>query len=434
MSRRSPSHLAAGRTRVRVPRWLKITVIVTLVLANAAAASVVWLVDRTESAFREHVAQLPEVVGELTERVEPSEPMFLLLIGSDSREGVDTDVYGDFGGERSDVVMLARLDPASGTAQLLSIPRDTWVPIEGHGEDKINAAFSYGGASLMVETVRETFDVPVHHYVEVDFAGFQELVDELGGVAMSFDHPARDPKSHLDVPAGAVTLDGEQALAYARSRSYQELREGGWTSVDADDIGRAARQQELVLAILSELKRPSTIAESSEIVTSIARHLTVDAALAESSLAGLALEFRSVAGADVETATLPTVGSTEGGASVQIPDQPAARAVLDAFRSGRPMDVTTDLDSVSVRILNGNGVAGSAQRWAAELERAGFEVAGISNAADVRSETVVRVEGEADRAEDVVEALGFGRVETAGAGQDVDAVVILGTDAETGTS
>src|SRR5690606_29757544 len=166
---------------------------------------------------------------------------------------------GDVEGAGGDVVTVGGADPEQGKVQVLRIPRDTWVPIEGHGEGKINAAYAYGGPALMVKTVRDLIGVPIHHYVEVDFAGFQALVDEIGGVEMDFENPARDPKSKLDVPAGTVVLDGYQALAYARSRYYQELRDGQWVSVDATDIGRTQRQQALGLAILKRLKRPATL-------------------------------------------------------------------------------------------------------------------------------------------------------------------------------
>src|SRR5690606_22041104 len=200
-----------------------------------------------------------------------------------------------------DVVMVARLDRAEGEALILSIPRDTLVPIEGHGENKINSAYAFGGAPLMVKTVRGAFDLPLHHYVEIDFAGFQSLVDELGGVRMTFAHAARDPKSRLDVPAGSVTLDGFQALAFARSRRYQEMREGEWRNVHHSDLGRTQRQQALVMATPSDLKRLSTIAEAGSLVASIAHHMTGDSALAASSLAALAFSMRSLGGSDIRT-------------------------------------------------------------------------------------------------------------------------------------
>lgn len=426
---------SSGTRRARSKRWLKAALIGVLVVANLAVGAILWTIREAESAFRANVTQEPEVAEALTERTASGDPLFMLLIGSDSREGVDADVYGSFAGERSDVVMVARLDPGGGTAQLLSIPRDTLVDIEGHGEGKINAAFSVGGAELMVETVADAFDLPIHHYVEVDFVGFQSLVDQLGGVPMTFEHAARDAKSHLDVPAGSITLSGEQALAYARSRTYQELVDGAWRSVEASDIGRAGRQQELAMAILSRLESPSTVTESGEIVESIARHLTVDPALAEGSLASLAFEFRGIDPGSVEAATLPTVGASRSGASVQLLDQPAASSMLAAFRSGGPMDIDPTVGSVTVRVLNGNGVTGSAGRWAADLERAGFTIADVADAADVVDETTVIVaNGAEDVGESLVSALGFGDLRTGALERGVDAVVVLGPDAERETS
>jgi len=414
-----------------LPRWLKVTVLSVLLLANAAVLGAWWLMDSADTAFRENAESLEEVVPELDSRpVGPKDPMYFLLIGSDSREGVDTKQFGDFKGARGDVVMVARVDPAEGRAQILSIPRDTWVPIEGHGEGKINAAYAYGGPALMVKTVRELTGAPIHHYVEVDFAGFQALVDEIGGVEMTFEHSARDRKSKLDVPAGTVTLDGYQALAYARSRSYQELRGDQWVSVDATDIGRTQRQQALVLAILKRLKRPSTLAETGDIVASIAQHMTVDAALADSSLTQLAFSLRDIGPSDIETATLPTVGATRGGASIQVVEQPAAAAMLEAFRAGSPLDADGGEAIVAVDVLNANGVAGSAGRWASRLGELGYTVNRVDNA-DERQETTVVVVGE-DRVvagELLVGALGFGSVEVGDVPEGVDAVVLLGADA-----
>jgi LCP family protein required for cell wall assembly len=423
----------SARHRRGLPRWLKATVVSLLVVANLAVLGVWWTIRTAESAFRSNAVTLDDVVPELAARpTEDAEPLYFLLIGSDSREGVDTKQFGDFAGARGDVVMVARLDRAEGEALILSIPRDTLVPIEGHGENKINSAYAFGGAPLMVKTVRDAFDLPLHHYVEIDFAGFQSLVDELGGVRMTFAHAARDPKSKLDVPAGSVTLDGFQALAFARSRSYQELRDGQWRSVDASDIGRTQRQQALVMAILSDLKRPSTIAEAGSIVASIAQHMTVDSALADSSLAELAFSMRSLGGSDIGTATLPTVGATRNGASVQLLDEPAATRVLEGFKQGRfPAD--EDGDSIdAVDVLNGNGVAGNAGTWALHLGEAGYTVGRVDNADERLETTVVVVEADnSAAAADLVEELGFGTVEVGTVRDGVDAVVILGADAAT---
>ena len=122
--------------------------------------------------------------------------------------------------------MLIKLYPDDGNVQILSLPRDLLVEIPGKGTDRINAAYAYGGAPLMVRTVKQVTGLPVHHYIEVDFVGFQSLVDDIGGVYLDFPYPARDANSGLSVEAGYQLLDGSQALAYARSRHYQELRDG----------------------------------------------------------------------------------------------------------------------------------------------------------------------------------------------------------------
>ncbi|HEX2152690.1 MAG TPA: LCP family protein [Acidimicrobiia bacterium] len=420
-----------SRSRRGLPRWLKVTVLSLLIVANLAAAGVWWTLRSTEQAFRTNADLLEDVVPELASRpTASSEPLYFLVIGSDSREGVDVSDFGDFAGARGDVVMISRLDRETGRGQILSIPRDTLVPIEGHGEDKINAAYAYGGAPLMVKTVRSAFDVPIHHYVEIDFVGFQSLVDELGGVEMTFTNAARDAKSHLDVPAGSVTLDGYQALAYARSRSYQELQGDSWRSVDANDLGRTERQQALVMAILGRLKRPSTLTEAGDIVASIAQHMTVDASLADSSLIELAFSLRGLDATDLETATIPTVGETRNGASVQVLDQPAADAMLVSFRTGDPLEEEALEAIVAVDVLNGNGVTGSASQWAARLREVGYRVNQVDDAGERRDTTVVVVEADrADAAPDLIADLGFGNVEVGAVPRGVDAVVILGEDA-----
>ncbi|MGA7272354.1 MAG: LCP family protein, partial [Acidimicrobiia bacterium] len=409
MSRHSSPSSASVRRRL--PRWLKVTVISALVLANLVVFGVWWTIHSADKAFRDNAAVRDDVVSELAAApADSADPLYVLLIGTDSRAGVDKSVFGDFAGARGDVIMIARLDPGEGKVALLSIPRDTYVPIEGHGENKINAAYAYGDAPLMVKTVRQAFDIPLNHYVEIDFAGFQDLVDELGGVEMRFSNPARDLKSKLDVPAGDMMLNGFQALAYARSRHYQEQRDGSWRSVDASDIGRTARQQQLVLAILSRLKRPSTLADTGSVVASLARHMTVDSALADSSLVRLAFSMRDVGVSDIETATLPTVGATRGKASVQLIDHPAADPMVAAFRSGQPMDTTEAGGIVTVDVLNGNGVAGNAGSWADRLTSAGYVVKRVADADHHVTTTEVVVAAPDPGADDLVDELGFGHV------------------------
>lgn len=415
----------------RALRWLKRVLITVLVLANLGVAAVYWRLRSLESAVDRTVRTITDVVPELTPTVPgKDEPIVFLVIGSDSREGIgDLSNFGDFEGQRADVIMLVQVHPGEDRAQILSLPRDLWVEIPGHGKNRINAAYSLGGASLMVSTVKLATGLPVNYYVEVDFVGFQAIVDELGGVEISFPFPARDQKSGLSVDAGTQVLDGATALAYARSRTYQELRDGAWTSVDANDIGRTHRQQQLVLAILARLKRPSSLTEAGSIATSFARHLSVDASFAGSSLIELGFRMRGISGDRIETATLPTTGATIGGASVLLRKDPESAGMLEAFRAGTALVASGG--PMRLVVLNGNGVKGSAGHWSEVLEGGGFDVARVADADrdDFETTTVLVRPGELARGQAVVDLLGFGVVEAGNLEEAIDAIVVIGADA-----
>ncbi len=413
----------SSRKPLRLPRWLKVAVLAALILGNLAVFAVIWTLRTGEDALSTADTD-PEVASVLD--AAGGESLTFLVVGSDSREGLDDLTnFGRVGGSRGDVIMLVRLDRGESRAQILSIPRDTWVDIPGSGENKINAAYAIGGSSLMVRTIQENFKVEVNHYVEIDFVGFISLVDQLGGIEMAFPYPARDLKSGLDVPAGELILDGKTALAYARSRTYEELRDGSWVKVDANDIGRTQRQQEVIRAILRRLKRPSTVTEAGEIVSTLARYVTIDSALASTSVASLVWDFKGILTGDIEGATLPTVTRNINGASAQVPAQPEATTMLANFRAGAPLAE----QPLRVEVLNGNGIGGSAQRMSQTLTSLGFQVEGIGDAPnkDYAVTTVVVPPG-SDAGERVVAALGFGEVAFGTVDNGYDAVVIVGAD------
>jgi LCP family protein required for cell wall assembly len=201
--------------------------------------------EREESGI-ERVEELNDV---LATNEGPAENY--LIVGSDNRSVIDEDsedaglfLNGPTGqGGRSDTIMILRRDSKDG-ASLLSIPRDLWVPIAETGDDgKINWAY-IGGPRRLASTITQALGIPIHHYVEVDLAGFQRLVDEIGGVEICVENAAQDTNSGLSLQPGCQTLDGRMALAYARSREYQEWREGDWHAEDgAPDLNRIARQQ-----------------------------------------------------------------------------------------------------------------------------------------------------------------------------------------------
>ena len=414
--------------------WVKRLIVTFLVVANVAVFAVYWTLRSAQDAFRDNATQLEEVVPELTVRpIESVDPLVFLVIGSDSRAGLDSlQNFGDSDGARGDVIMLIKLYPGDGHVQILSLPRDLLVEIPGQGTDRINAAYAAGGAPLMVRTVKQVTGLPVHHYVEVDFVGFQSLVDDIGGVYLDFPYPARDSKSGLSVDAGYQLLDGSQALAYARSRQYQELRNGEWVAVDADDIGRTGRQQKLILAILGAVKTPSSLTETGSIVGGFSQHLTVDSAFARSSLVELAFRMRSISGEKIETATLPVYLDTYNEMSIVRMQHPEADDVIAHFASGQPMTAVVEDEPLRVQVLNGNGTKGSAGRWSEILEGEGFEVLSVGDAdrSDFETTKVLVRPGGLLAGQTIVDALGFGEVSTGSLDSEVDAVIIVGLDAD----
>jgi polyisoprenyl-teichoic acid--peptidoglycan teichoic acid transferase len=268
-----------------------------------------------------------------------------LLVGSDSRAGADPNApdaggigtQAEVSGQRSDTIMILRRDKSTGDAALLSIPRDLWVQVPGH-EDKrrINSAFS-DGADILVQTLQQgDLRLPINHYIEIDFSGFKSLVDALGGVEICTDFPVRDVSTGLDVPEpGCHILGGEQALAYARSRHYEEFREDGkWHEDPASDLGRTKRQQEFVnLALQTAFERIKVDPFSAgRLVTAIGSSLRVDDELDPISAAA---SLRSAVDAGIATYSLPVFGKNIGGNAVLLLGD-GSDAVLSYFRGEGP--------------------------------------------------------------------------------------------------
>lgn len=360
-----------------------------------------------------------------------AEPRTFLLIGSDSRAGLDDLTnFGDIGGQRADVVILAQILPADGRVQLLSLPRDLKIQWEGRSE-KINATFAYGGAPGILQTVQSHTGLPVHHYVQVDFAGFAGIVDALGGIEMTFPYPARDLKTGLDVAAGTRNLTGDQAVALARSRRYEEQRLGTWVSVDANDLGRTRRQQDLLLALVTQLDPPDSIGGFGEILDALGAFVITDSGFDAEEILQLAWQMRGLDASSLDSATLPVQILTEGGVSYVTEVQPRASEIVAAFAAGAPL---VPADAVlQVEVENGNGRPGAASSMAALIEGLGHEVVASidSGRFDYATTLVVARPVMLDEAQSIVDALGFGRAIVGRTPEGADIVVIVGADAPT---
>jgi LCP family protein required for cell wall assembly len=186
-----------------------------------------------------------------------------LITGADNNSCIDPDspyapAFGDRTnlGERSDTIMMWRVNPSTSQVAVLSFPRDLFVDIAGTSrKGRINEAYERDNPQKLIDTIYQNFGINTDHFVQVDFCAFRTLVNAVGGVAVPFATPVRDPKTGLNVPeAGCFTFDGDHALAYARSRSLQYLdADGEWAQDPTSDLGRISRQQDFLRRTVSTL-------------------------------------------------------------------------------------------------------------------------------------------------------------------------------------
>jgi len=217
-----------------------------------------------------------------------------LIVGSDSREG-----WADDGteGERTDTILVLH-QPPTGPAALISIPRDSYAEIPGHDPNKINAAFAFGGAPLLVQTVEQLTGLTVDHYIEVGFGGVEGIVDALGGVELCYDRDVNDPYSGLVWTAGCAAADGSTALAFSRMRYEDPL----------GDIGRTQRQRHVVGAVAEKAMTPRTMLNpfrAYPVANAALDAIAVSEGTSPLDLLGAARAFRAATGEGGVTGTPP---------------------------------------------------------------------------------------------------------------------------------
>jgi LCP family protein required for cell wall assembly len=294
----------------------------------------------------------PEVVQALGPCVE--DVCNYLLLGSDSRAGLTAQELEDFGtdkqigGEnRADTIMLVHTDPALEKAIILSFPRDLLVQIPGRGEDKINASFEGGieggGANLVAATVHKLTGLRVNHVLYVDLAGFQGVIDTLGGVDMCIpaenvntpDGRIVDELTALDIEPGCQSLPGDQALAYVRTRHLR-------CDAAAPDFYRIARQQQFLRAVINKLLQPDQIARLPFMIRPIMQNLTIDAKLNLADLAFLVGQLEGISTGAAEFRTVPAYPDPANLGILRMDG--SAERIFAAIRDGEPLgEVGRDL-------------------------------------------------------------------------------------------
>ena len=315
--------------RSRVLRRILIGLaILGLVLAVAIGGGLWFLSER----WAGNIDRVSDVFADLDEKARPApptpevsapaEPVTFLLVGSDTRgqtaDGEDPD-------GRSDAIMIARFSADRRYAQLISIPRDSWVDIPGRGVNKINASYAFGGPSLLIQTVEQLTQVRIDHYVAIDFDGIIQVTDDLGGVDVVVAETTKNGR--FTFPAGVNHLDGEEVRYYLGQRY----------GLPGGDFDRVRRQQQYLKAMFSKLFSADTFTDPGRLdaaMLAVTRSVSIDDTLGNADLLALAYSMRNLTPSDVEFFTAPVLGTgREGPASVVYLDRVAGERMWSYLRS-----------------------------------------------------------------------------------------------------
>ena len=376
-------------------------------------------------------------------------PLNILLIGSDSRSGDNGFVGGASDAGRSDTTMLLHVSADRESALAVSIPRDSMVDMpscktatgstSSAGLRQFNEAYTIGGASCVRRTVEQLTDVRIDHFVVVDFSGFRDMVDALGGVKVYLPEAVNDSEHGITLPAGCRTFNGKESLDYVR------LRHIG----NGSDPERLARQQAFLSSVMQKVTSKGTLTNPAKLYSFL------DAATAAMStdkglntvgkLAGLATDLRAVGLDQIRFMTIPVEAYAPDPNRLQWAS--SADVVWKAIRTDKPLPGTkpkpvagpvgspsptaeplvTAPESVLVRVLNATGTPGAAKAAAAELTALGYQVVGYDTAPSVRSTTVVRWSvPRNESARTLAAATGASTRQVEGLGQVVE--LLVGTD------
>ncbi|MGH8867958.1 MAG: LCP family protein [Actinomycetes bacterium] len=286
------------------------------------------------------IPRVPAFEG-IPERIRPSQPheandsLTMLLVGSDARSSNPTTgtaargVSWQPGAQRTDTIMLVHIPADRSGVYVVSIPRDAWVPVPGHGNAKINAAYSWGGPPLLVRTVEALTDVRVDNVAIVDFAGFESMTNAVGGVDVQVPETVHDYYNDKTWQAGVHHVDGAEALLFVRQRA----------GLPTGDLGRIERQQQFMSALASKVVSAGVLTNPfalDDLLGAVTGSLTVDEELTGGRMRDIALSLRHVRGSDMAYTTTPVASSGWAeGQSVLFLDPAGTRPLFNALRRDR---------------------------------------------------------------------------------------------------
>jgi LCP family protein required for cell wall assembly len=319
-----PAPVPAQAPRRRLLPKILIAVAALLVVALVGGSVYAYTINRSvtknisrqdnlpaDSGATPRPARDPQVTGALN----------YVVLGSDSRDPVNS------GNGRSDSIMVVHLNDKRNKAYIISFPRDMYVEIPGHGKNKINAAFSLGGAKLTVSTLENLLDVRMDHVALIDFEGFVKLTESLGGVEVK--NTTAFTSHGYTYPKGTISIKGEEALWFVRERHH----------LPGGDLARAANQRNVLKAIIEKGLSRTTMADPVRylsFVSGLAQHVTVDKSLTDSEIRKTALSV-NVKADDVQLlqAPLSGFGMTSDGQSIDIVNQKRLKALASALKKDK---------------------------------------------------------------------------------------------------
>lgn len=411
-----------GGRHLRLLRRVAITLVVMLLVLLTAVGTTGALLARQLDTSLQRVP-----VPELEQVATRSDARHFLVVGSDARDGLSSEEVsslslGRFDGQRSDVLIYVSISADREHVSLVSLPRDLLVR-DGDRMRKLTDVFA-GGPDHLVRVIRDNFELPVNHYVQVSLGSFVEVVRTLGGVEICLDEPLRDWRSGADFAAGCHDMSAEEALSYVRSRQ-------GTLS----DFDRIERQQRFLRAVLADLVTTRVLAnplQLSRLVEDVAPSVVTDDGLGLGQMLGLADELRPVLGAGVPMTTVPAYPRRIDGIEYMVAYEPGLQAIVDDLLAGRPLadrGARDDREETVVAIHGGAGVVGSTLFWSGFLDWRSWRGPAELDAGE--RTVVYAVPGEEERADWVAATLGASVValpEGVGVPSGVDVVVAVGAD------
>ena len=318
----------------RTGRKILFGLLVLVLVVVAGIGGYAWYVGRT---FDKNANSLTDeqVFGKKTPPPVDGGAMNILILGAD--EPMNQADFENSRGLRSDSIMVGHVPADRSSMQFMSIPRDSWVDIEGHGKAKINAALSYGGLPLAVSTIEEFIGAPIHHVAMIDFEGFKLLTDSVGGVDVQ--SPKAFSSGGHSFTEGTNHLDGEAALAFVRAR--KPFADG--------DFQRARNQQEFMSSLFGKLLTADTLSNPNKVtgmIRDFSPYMYLDSGLRSSSISRYALSMRDIRSDDIDFFTAPTagVGRSSDGQSIINVDEEELENVRKAFKDDTVEDYAANAD------------------------------------------------------------------------------------------